>query len=149
MPKNLIAFLLLCSTLLLFGCQSSDPNEEAEITGSFSIQTSASPNQTSISRSRKCIKMYKEDNVGLHASGESMFHSLRIYYGEYGSLLENYVVVEGIRMFNIDYFDVVWTDEDHVTINVMPRDDVVVNNEMQTFEVESYDFDFTTQTLSK
>ena len=117
MIKNLIALLLLCSMLLLLGCQSSSLSEEPEITGSFSIQTSASPNQTNIIEIQE---MYTEDNVGLHASGESMFHSLRIYYGEYGNLLEKYVVVEGIRMYNIDYFDVVWTDEDHVTINVMP-----------------------------
>ena len=94
-------------------------------------------------------EMYKEDNVGLHASGESMFHSLRLYYGEYGSLLEDYVVIEEIRMAYIDYFEVVWTDNDHVTINVMPRDDVVENDEVQTFEVESYKFDFVNETLSR
>lgn len=146
MLKNKIIFLLLFITLLLFGCQPDDPNGESEIIGSFSIQTSPSPNQMNIIELQE---MYKEDNVGLHASGESMFHSLRLYYGEYGSLLEDYVVIEEIRMAYIDYFEVVWTDNDHVTINVMPRDDVVENDEVQTFEVESYKFDFVNETLSR
>lgn len=146
MLKHKIIFLLLCSTLLLFGCQPTDPKEESEIISSFSIKTSASPNQMNIIEIQE---MYKEDNVGLHASGGPMFHSLRLYYGEYGSLLEDFVVIEGIRMYSIDYFEVVWTDDDHVTINVMPSDNVVVDNEVQTFEVESYEFDFATEKLSK
>lgn len=144
MLKNIIAFLLLCGTLLLFGCQPSDP--ESEITSSFSIKTSASPDQMNIIEIQE---MYKEDNVGLHASGRPMFHSLRLYFGEYGSLLEDFVVIEGIRMYSIDYFDVVWTDDEHVTINVMPSDNVVVNDEVQNFEIETYEFDFVTGILSK
>ena len=146
MLKNTIIFLLLFIVLLLFGCQPDDSNGESEIIGSFSIQTSASPNHMNIIEIQE---MYKEDNVGLHATFEPMFHSLRIYYGEYGSLLEDYVVVEGIRMGYIDYFEVVWTDDDHVTINVMPRNDVVENDVVQTYEVESYEFDFTTGTLTQ
>ncbi|MFD1030184.1 hypothetical protein [Metaplanococcus flavidus] len=146
MLKNSMLFLLLCSTLLLLGCQPEDPDGESEIIGSFSIQTSASPNQMNIIEIQE---MYKEDNVGLHATYEPMFHSLRIYYGEYGSLLEDYVVVERIRMHSIDYFEMVWTDDDHVTINVMPRDDVVDHGVAQTYEVETYEFDFATGALSK
>ena len=103
--------------LLLFGCQPDNPDGESEIIGSFSIQTSSSPNQMNIIELQE---MYKEDNVGLHANGEPMFHSLLLYYGEYGSLLEDYVAIEKIRMAYIDYFEVVWTDDDHVTINAMP-----------------------------
>ncbi|WP_033542885.1 hypothetical protein [Planococcus sp. CAU13] len=142
MTRRLIAFLLLFTVLLLFGCQS----DEAEIKSSFSIKTSVSPNQKNIIEIQE---MSKEDNVGLHASGRPMFHSLRIYYGEYGSLLEDFVVLEEIRMPSIDYFDVVWTDDENVTINVIPRDDTVIDNEVQTYEVETYEFDFATETLSK
>lgn len=141
MRKKLIAFLSLCSLLLLFGCQSSRSNEEAEITSSFSVQTSASPNQLKIIEIQE---MHTEDNVGLHASGSPMFHSFRIYYGEYGSLLEDYVVINGIQMFDIGHFEMVWTDDDHVTINVMPQ-----NAAGGDVEIESYGFDFTTQRLSK
>lgn len=141
MPKNLIVFLLLCSLLLLFGCQSSRSNEESEITSSFSVQTSASPNQLNIIEIQE---MHTEDNIGLHASGRLMFHSFRIYYGEYGSLLEDYVVIKGIQMSSIDYFKMVWVDDDHVTINVMPQ-----NVAGEDAETESYDFDFATQQLSK
>lgn len=146
MLKNIALFFSICLTLLLFGCQTSESKEETEIIGSFSIQTSASPNQQNIIEIQE---MYKEDNVGLHATFEPMFHSLRIYYGEYGSLLEDYVVVEGIRMHSTDYFEVVWTDDDHVTINIMPRDDVVDHGVVQTYEIESYEFDFNTEILSK
>ena len=93
--------------------------------------------------------MHKEDNVGLHATFEPIFHSLRIYYGEYGSLLEDYVVIENIRMGYIDHFEVVWTDDDHVTINVIPSNNIVENDVVQTYEVESYEYDFTTEILSK
>lgn len=141
MLKNKIIALLLFITLLLFGCQPEDSDGESEIIGSFSIQASPSPNQMNIIEFQE---MYKEDNVGLHATGEPMFHSLRLYYGEYGSLLDEYVVIEEIRMAYIDYFEVIWTDDDHVTINVMPRDD-----EVQIFEIESYEFDFTNETLTR
>ncbi|MGH2318614.1 hypothetical protein ACRC6Q_12645 [Planococcus sp. SE5232] len=141
-----IIILLFFIALLLFGCQPDDPYGESEIIGGFSIQANASPNQMNIIELQE---MYKEDNVGLHATGEPMFHSLRLYYGEYGNLLEDYVVIEEIRMPYIDYFEVVWTDDDHVTINVMPRDDVVENDVVQIFEVESYEFDFVSETLTR
>lgn len=146
MVKNKIIILVLFITLLLFGCQPGDPDGESEIIGGFSIQANASPNQMNIIELQE---MYKEDNVGLHATREPMFHSLRLYYGEYGSLLEDYVVIEEIRMAYIDYFEVVWTDDEHVTINVVPRDDVVENDEVQIFEVESYEFDFVSETLTR
>ena len=93
--------------------------------------------------------MYKEDNIGLHASGRPMFHSLRLFYGEYGSLLEDYVVIEDIRMGYIDHFEMVWSDDEHVTIKVIPSINIVENGVVQTYEVESCEFNFATETLLK
>ncbi|HSP21261.1 MAG TPA: hypothetical protein VLQ20_02925 [Planococcus sp. (in: firmicutes)] len=144
MGKVLGIILLLAATLLFIGNRAYEFSEKPEITGSFSIRTSASPGQSNII---EIIEMYDDGGPGnpLHQDSESRgFHSLRIYYGEYGSLLEKYKEITDIRMPEIDYFDVVWTGEGQVAINVMHR-----NEAGEIFVFESYHFDFLTDTLTR
>lgn len=142
--KVLGIILLLFAGLLFIGNRVYEFTEKPEITGSFSIRTSASPGQVNII---EIMEMYDDGGPGnpLHQDSESQgFHSLRIYYGEYGSLLEKYKEITDIRMQKTDYFEVVWTGEQQVSINVMHR-----NETGKVFIFESYHFDFLTDTLTQ
>lgn len=142
--KVLGVILLLFAGLLFIGNRVYEFTEKPEITGSFSIRTSASPGQVNII---EIVEMYDDGGPGnpLHQDSDSKgFHSLRIQYGEYGTLLEKYKELTAIQMPKIDYFDVVWTGDQQVFINVIQR-----NEAGENFVSESYHFDFLTDTLSK
>ena len=142
--KVLGIILLLFAGLLFIGNRVYEFTEKPEITGSFSIRTSVSPGQVNII---EIVEMYDDGGPGnpLHQDSESQgFHSLRIYYGEYGSLLGKYKELTDIRMPGIDYFDVVWTGEGQVAIHVMHR-----NEAGESFVSGSYHFDFLTDTLTR
>ena len=144
MIKVLGIILLLFAGLLFIGNRVYEFTEKPEITGSFSIRTSASPGQVNII---EIMEMYDDGGPRnpLHQDSESQgFHSLRIHYGEYGSLLEKYKEITDIRMQEIDYFDVVWTGDEQVAIHVMHR-----NEARESFVSESYHFDFLTDTLTR
>lgn len=146
--KSFGVFLLLCITLLFIGNRVYDANREPEITGSFSIMASASPKKANIIELQemygKSKELYKKDKKERHAGGEFAFHSFRIYYGEYGSLLESYKELKDIRMSNIDHFEVVWKDDNQAIINVIPP-----NRSDENVAIETYEFDFPDQTLTK
>lgn len=85
---------------------------------SFSIQTSASPNQVNIIELKEMGQNVKEVK-GNHKS--PVYHSFRIYYGEYGSMLEEYKEYEQFDLSTVDGFDIQWMNDDEVTIHVMRK----------------------------
>lgn len=139
MMKGLKLFIVLMMGLIVAGCKAADPEKEPEITGSFSILASPSPNQVNIIELQE---MYTKAEPGLHPEPEGSF--FRIYHGEYGSMLENFVDIKDMDMPVIDYFDVVWTDDELVTINVIHR-----NEAGENFISESYELDFLSGSLEK
>ncbi|PLR77999.1 hypothetical protein CU633_07790 [Bacillus sp. V3-13] len=95
-------------------------NNEPEIIGDFSISVSTSPNKVNIVEIKE---MYKEFTDAKEGTTEPAFHSLRIYYGEYGSVLDKYKELEVNDVQAIDYFDFHWKDDEHVTVQVFSRNE--------------------------
>ena len=104
-------------TAILFGCSSS-ASEGTEIGNSF--LTSHSPNQVhTIDLQEMAIERFdrKDNEVYYNYAG------FRIYYGEYGSILEKYKQLKGFDLSTIDNFVVNWQDDNVVLIDVYRKFD--------------------------
>ncbi|MGE7768608.1 hypothetical protein [Peribacillus sp. NPDC096540] len=91
----------------------------------FSIQTSTSPNQVHI------IELKEMSSVTEDIKDKS-YHSFRIYYGEYGSLLERYKDFYSFDLTTVEHFEILWIDDNLVTVKVFRKKD-----DGSTFEAKS------------
>ena len=64
------------------------------------------------------------------------YYSFRIYYGEYGSMLEKYKEFLSFDLTNVDHFEILWIDDNVVTVKVFRKRD-----DGNTFEAESIKLD--------
>lgn len=83
---------------------------------SVSLTTSTSPNQQNIVEVKK---MYKQTTDYFDYEQKQKADSLRMYYGQPGSTLNQYKELQGVRPFMIHDVDVHWKSEQHVIINIM------------------------------
>ena len=125
--------LLACSACSNGIEYSSNQNKDDPELFSFSLTTSASPNQVNIIELKEMGKDFedKKDNKMIQT-----FHSFRIYYGEYGSVLEEYKEYDQFDLSTVDYFDIQWINDSLVSINVIRKKD-----DGSTFKAESIDLD--------
>lgn len=133
--------LMVCLVLLLVGNRFYDTVKEPEITDSFSIQTSASPNEAHVIEIKE---MYAQNEEGFHADADYTFESLRIYYGKYGRQLEDFKEIKEINMPAVDRLEVSWKNDEQADINVLHK-----NDEGESFVFASYRFDLADETLTK
>ena len=126
--------LLACSNGIE---DSSNQNKDDLELFSFSLTTSASPNQVNIIELKEMGKNSEDvkDNKMSQA-----FHSFRIYYGEYGSVLEEYKEYDQFDLSTVDYFDIQWINDSLVSINVIRKKD-----DGSTFKAESIDLDISSK----
>ncbi|MDF2052850.1 hypothetical protein [Priestia megaterium] len=80
------------------------------------LTTSTSPNQQNIVEVKK---MYKQTTDYFDYEQKQKADSLRMYYGQPGSTLNQYKELQGVQPFMINDVDVHWKSEQHVTINIM------------------------------
>lgn len=130
--------LFIGVSVSLFACSngieySSHPNKDDLDLFSFSITTSASPNQVNIIELKEMGKNFEDvkDN-----KVSQVFHSFRIYYGEYGSILEEYKEYDQFDLTTVDYFDIQWMNDSLVSIHVIRK-----KEDGRTFKAESIDLD--------
>ena len=109
--------------ICLFGCSN-----EVETSG-FSMQTSPSPNKVNIIELQEMISTTKDVKT---KEVFYSYHSFRIYYGEYGSLLEKYKEFLSFDLSNVDHFEILWINDNVVTVKVFNKKD-----DGNTFEAES------------
>jgi len=83
---------------------------------SVSLTTSTSPNQRNIVEVKK---MYKQTTDYFDYEQKQKADSLRMYYGQPGSTLNQYKELQGIQPSMIHDVDVHWKSEQHVIINIM------------------------------
>lgn len=83
---------------------------------SVSLTTSTSPNQQNIVEVKK---MYKQTTDYFDYEQKQKADSLRMYYGQPGSTLNQYKELQGVQPFMIHDVDVRWKSEQHVIINIM------------------------------
>ncbi|MDO6851412.1 hypothetical protein Q4S57_26525 [Priestia megaterium] len=83
---------------------------------SVSLTTSTSPNQQNIVEVKK---MYKQTTDYFDYEQKQKVDSLRMYYGQPGSTLNQYKELQGIQPSMIHDVDVHWKSEQHVIINIM------------------------------
>ncbi|MED3855031.1 hypothetical protein P4607_27255 [Priestia megaterium] len=83
---------------------------------SVSLTTSTSPNQQNIVEVKK---MYKQTTDYFDYEQKQKADSLRMYYGQPGSTLNQYKELQGVQPFMIHDVDVHWKSEQHVIINIM------------------------------
>ena len=83
---------------------------------SVSLTTSTSPNQQNIVEVKK---MYKQTTDYFDYEQKQKADSLRMYYGQPGSTLNQYKEIQGIQPSMIHDVDVHWKSEQHVIINIM------------------------------
>lgn len=83
---------------------------------SVSLTTSTSPNQQNIVEVKK---MYKQTTNYFDYEQKQKADSLRMYYGQPGSTLNQYKELQGVQPFMIHDVDVHWKSEQHVIINIM------------------------------
>ncbi|MED4035488.1 MULTISPECIES: hypothetical protein [Priestia] len=83
---------------------------------SVSLTTSTSPNQQNIVEVKK---MYKQTTDYFDYEQKEKADSLRMYYGQPGSTLNQYKELQGVQPFMIHDVDVHWKSEQHVIINIM------------------------------
>ena len=126
--------LLACSNGIEY---SSNQNKDDLELFSFSLTTSASPNQVNIIELKEMGKNSEDvkDNKMSQA-----FHSFRIYYGEYGSVLEEYKEYDQFDLSTVDYFDIQWINDSLVSINVIRK-----KEDGSTFKAESIDLDISSK----
>jgi len=122
--------LLACSNGIEYS--SNQYKDEPELF-SFSLTTSASPNQVNIIELKEMGRNFedKKDKKTFQA-----FYSFRIYYGEYGSVLEEYKEYDQFDLSTVDYFDIQWINDNLVSVNVIRKKD-----DGSTFKAESIDLD--------
>jgi len=108
-------------TAILLGCSQTDEwdervNELSEYPESgFSISTSHSPNQVHIIELKEMsVPIIDEKDKQI----EYGYASFRIYYGEYGSMLEKYEDFPGFDLTTVDQFIVHWQDDNIAFIDV-------------------------------
>ncbi|MCM3721173.1 hypothetical protein [Solibacillus isronensis] len=122
--------LLACSNGIEY---SSNQNNDKHDLFSFSIKTSASPNQVNFIELKEMGKNFKDINENKTFPA---FYSFRIYYGEYGSILEEYKEYVQFDLSTVDYFDIQWSNDSLVSINV-----IRIKDDGSTFKAESIDLD--------
>ena len=83
---------------------------------SVSLTTSTSPKQQNIVEVKK---MYKQTTDYFDYEQKEKADSLRMYYGQPGSTLNQYKELQGVQPFMIHDVDVHWKSEQHVIINIM------------------------------
>ena len=83
---------------------------------SVSLTTSTSPNQQNIVEVKK---MYKQTTDYFDYEQKQKADSLRMYYGQPGSTLNQYKELQGVQPFMIHDVYVHWKSEQHVIINIM------------------------------
>ncbi|PGQ88832.1 hypothetical protein [Priestia megaterium] len=83
---------------------------------SVSLTTSTSPNQQNIVEVKK---MYKQTTDYFDYEQKQKADSLRMYYGQPGSTLNQYKELQGVQPFMMHDVDVHWKSEQHVIINIM------------------------------
>ena len=81
-----------------------------------SLTTSTSPNQQNIVEVKK---MYKQTTDYFDYEQKQKADSLRMYYGQPGSTLNQYKELQGIQPSMIHDVNVHWKSEQHVIINIM------------------------------
>ena len=130
---GVVLSLLACSACSNgIECSSNQNKDENELF-SFSITTSASPNQVNIIELKEMSSNFedKKDNKITQT-----FYSFRIYYGEYGSILEEYKEYDQFVLSTVDYFDIQWINDSLVSINVIRKKD-----DGSTFNAETIELD--------
>ncbi|MFE3892555.1 hypothetical protein ACFX4Y_23185 [Priestia sp. YIM B13446] len=90
--------------------------QQSNMIRSVSLTTSTSPNQQNIVEIKK---MYKQTTDYFDYEQKQKADSLRMYYGQPGSPLNQYKELQGIQPSMIHDVDVHWKNEQHVIINVM------------------------------
>ncbi|MBK0295695.1 hypothetical protein F3K44_03715 [Bacillus megaterium] len=90
--------------------------QQPNIIRSVSLTTSTSPNQQNIVEVKK---MYKQTTDYFDYEQKQKADSLRMYYGQPGSTLNQYKEIQGIHPSMIHDVDVRWKNEQHVIINIM------------------------------
>lgn len=100
--------LLTCSACSNGIEYSSNQNIDESELFSFSITASASPNQVTIIELKEMSRTFedKKDNKTFPAS-----YSFRIYYGEYGNILEDYNEYLQLDLSAVDYLDIQWIND--------------------------------------
>lgn len=83
---------------------------------SISLTTSTSPNQRNIVEVKK---MYKQTTDYFDYEQKQKADSLRMYYGQPGSTLNQYKELQGIQPSMIHDVNVHWKSEQNVIINIM------------------------------
>ncbi|WP_374149502.1 hypothetical protein [Priestia megaterium] len=83
---------------------------------SVSLTTSTSPNQRNIVEVKK---MYKQTTDYFDYEQKQKADSLRMYYGQPGSTLNQYKELQGIQPSMIHEVNVHWKSEQNVIINIM------------------------------
>ncbi|MDQ0808225.1 hypothetical protein [Priestia megaterium] len=83
---------------------------------SVSLTTSTSPSQQNIVEVKK---MYKQTTDYFDYEQKQKADSLRMYYGQPGSNLNQYKELQGIHPAMIHDVDVHWKNDQHVIINIM------------------------------
>ncbi|WP_394514202.1 hypothetical protein [Priestia aryabhattai] len=83
---------------------------------SVSLTTSTSPNQRNIVEVKK---MYKQTTDYFDYEQKQKADSLRMYYGQPGSTLNQYKELQGIQPSMIHDVNVYWKSEQNVIINIM------------------------------
>lgn len=118
----------------LFGCSNEiEQNRNKEETSGFSIQTSASPNQIHIIELKE-MSSFTEDIKDKKVTYG--YHSFRIYYGKYGSLLEKYKEFPSFDLTTVEHFETHWTDDNLVIVKIFRKKD-----DGTTIEAESIKLD--------
>lgn len=132
---------MVCAVLLLVGNRLYDTVKEPEITDSFTIQASTSPNEA---HAIEIKEMYAQNEEGFHAESDYTFESLRIYYGEYGRQLNDFKEIKDINMPAVDRLEVSWKNDKEADINILHK-----NEKGERFVFASYRFDLAEGTLTK
>ncbi|MCP1452287.1 hypothetical protein [Priestia megaterium] len=94
-----------------------DKNEQQpNMIRNVSLTTSTSPNKQNIVEVKK---MYKQTTDYFDYEQKQKADSLRMYYGQPGSTLNQYKELQGIQPSMIHDVNVHWKSDQHVIINIM------------------------------
>lgn len=103
---------------------------------SVSLTTSTSPNQQNIVEVKK---MYKQTTDYFDYEQKQKADSLRMYYGQPGSTLNQYKELQGVQPFMIHDVDVHWKSDQHVIINIMKTNHQHKNKVYKRFNYNLYE----------
>lgn len=108
-----------------------DKNEQqSNMIRNVSLTTSTSPNKQNIVEVKK---MYKQTTDYFDYEQKQKADSLRMYYGQPGSTLNQYKELQGIQPSMIHDVNVHWKSEQHVIINIMKTNDQHKNKVYKRF----------------